>query len=323
MEYPLISVIVPVYKVEAYLEKCVKSIQNQTYRNLEIILVDDGSPDRGGEICDKLAAEDSRIRVIHKKNGGVSDARNAGLDAVTGEYIGFVDSDDWIDPEMYEALYNQMVEQQAQIACCGVLSIGTDGEIKERFPVEPRENFTISREEAQMEFVKSVHIRNSLWDKLYAAEVFEGLRFKTGIMCEDLQMLFQCIHKAQRVTCTSRPYYFYYLSEGSYMRSGFQLRMYDWIRSTEERLEFYKKFYPDCVPAAFNQYVSLCMYFLCRTADMPEWREYRAEMVANISKPLTGNLADDMGIRTKTKRLLIKIHPRLFIWVMRLTKEKL
>ena len=100
----LISVIVPVYKVEPYLDKCVRSIVDQTYQNLEIILVDDGSPDRCGEICDAWAAKDSRIRVIHKENGGLSDARNAGMAVATGKYMGFVDSDDYIAPDMYRLL---------------------------------------------------------------------------------------------------------------------------------------------------------------------------------------------------------------------------
>ena len=111
-----ISVIVPVYNVENHLEKCVRSIQAQTYDNLEIILVDDGSPDQCGLMCDAFAAEDNRIRVIHKENGGLSSARNAGIDASTGEYLAFVDSDDWIDPPMYAMLYKLCLDHQAQLA---------------------------------------------------------------------------------------------------------------------------------------------------------------------------------------------------------------
>ena len=119
MEEPLISVIVPVYKVEAYLRRCLDSIVNQTDRNLEIILVDDGSPDHSGAICDAYAKRDRRIRVIHKVNGGVSSARNAGLEAASGEYIGWVDSDDWIENDMFEYLKNLAVTCQADVAQCG------------------------------------------------------------------------------------------------------------------------------------------------------------------------------------------------------------
>ena len=129
MNNPLISVIVPVYKAEAYLEKSVKSIINQTYKNLEIILVDDGSPDRCGEMCDEFAKKDSRIRVIHKANGGQSSARNAALDIMAGDYVGFVDSDDWIEPNMYEHLYNLILKNNAQISVCGLQCDYDDGKI--------------------------------------------------------------------------------------------------------------------------------------------------------------------------------------------------
>ena len=129
MKEPKISVIVPVYKVEPYLRKCLDSIVNQTYRNLEIILVDDGSPDNCGAICDEYAAGDGRIRVIHQENGGVSSARNAGLSAVTGEWVGWVDSDDWIEPDMYEYLLKNALEQNADIAVCSHYEVHRETEV--------------------------------------------------------------------------------------------------------------------------------------------------------------------------------------------------
>ena len=117
---PKISVIVPVYKVEKYLDRCVESIVNQTYKNLEIILVDDGSPDNCPVMCDEWAEKDERIRVIHKENGGLADARNAGMNIATGDYIGFVDSDDWIEPNMYEVLLKNALKYDADISRCGL-----------------------------------------------------------------------------------------------------------------------------------------------------------------------------------------------------------
>lgn len=114
----VISVIVPVYKVEKFLDRCINSIIQQTFTNLEIILVDDGSPDRSGEICDEWKMKDKRIRVIHKENGGLSDARNKGLDVATGDYVAFIDSDDWIDPDMFQLLYDATQKYQADIAEC-------------------------------------------------------------------------------------------------------------------------------------------------------------------------------------------------------------
>lgn len=124
---PKISVIVPVYKVENFLDRCVESIVGQTYENLEIILVDDGSPDNCPSMCDKWAEKDRRIKVIHKENGGVSSARNAALDIVSGDYIGFVDSDDWIDPGMYEFLYENSQKYDADISYCGTFYNYEDG----------------------------------------------------------------------------------------------------------------------------------------------------------------------------------------------------
>ena len=126
MKEAKISVIVPIYKVENYLKRCIDSIRKQTYQNLEIILVDDGSPDMCGEMCERYAQEDSRIRVLHKENGGLSDARNVGIEAATGEYIAFVDSDDWIDDKMYEVLYDTLLKCDADIAECSYRNLYAD-----------------------------------------------------------------------------------------------------------------------------------------------------------------------------------------------------
>ena len=126
---PLISVIVPIYNVEQYLENCINSILNQTYRNLEVILVDDGSPDNCGGICDLYSDKDPRIKVIHKQNGGLSDARNKGLDAATGEYLAFVDSDDTILPEMIDKLYQRIVIDQSDLAFCGYQQVNQKGDV--------------------------------------------------------------------------------------------------------------------------------------------------------------------------------------------------
>ena len=153
MSEPLISVIVPVYNAEKYLRKCVASIRAQTYRNLEIILVDDGSCDRSGELCEAFALEDSRIVVIRKENGGVASARNAGLDAMHGDYVGFVDADDWIDPEMYEVLLQRMIAENAQISCCGT-AIVTGEKITGYFNPDMDVQFTVGGADAQSELIR-------------------------------------------------------------------------------------------------------------------------------------------------------------------------
>ena len=162
----LISVIVPIYKVEKYLRKCVESILSQTHTNLEIILVDDGSPDNCGAICDEYAKQDARIKVIHKPNGGLSDARNAGLDIMTGEYVAFVDSDDWIGPRMYETLLQMLKLFQADIAIGGVADeLEQNGKVTTVKVTNYREKpFYESATEAMHSFFTTAW---AAWDKLY------------------------------------------------------------------------------------------------------------------------------------------------------------
>ena len=314
MQEPLISVIVPVYNAEKYIEKCVASIRAQTYRNLEIILVDDGSCDRSGELCEAFALEDSRIAVIRKENDGVGPARNAGLDAMHGDYVGFVDADDWIDPEMYEVLLQRMIAENAQISCCGTAFVAVNGEITGYFDADLNVQFTVYSTNAQMELIHGGRITNSMWNKLYAAGIFDGLRQKNVYM-EDLAIQYLLIAKAERVTYTGQPMYFHYLSENSITRGHYTTRFFDWVTGTEDRLAFYQEHFPACVPEAYNQYIGLCMDMLLITWKMPEWKKLNKELVQRIAAPLTGNYGDDMGRITKLKRLLVKIHPQLFIWL--------
>lgn len=314
MSEPLISVIVPVYNAEKYIEKCVASIRAQTYRNLEIILVDDGSCDRSGELCEAFALEDSRIVVIHKENGGVGPARNAALDAMHGDYVGFVDADDWIDPEMYEVLLQRMIAENAQISCCGTAFVAGEGKITGYFDANLNVQFTVDSTNAQMELIHSGRITNSMWNKLYAAGVFDGLRQKNVYM-EDMAIQYLLIAKAERVTYTGRPMYYYFRSENSITRGHFTTRFFEWVTGTEDRLAFYREQFPACVPEAYNQYVSLCMDMLLITWKMPEWKDQNQELVRRIAAPLTGNYGDDMGRISKLKRQLVKIYPQLFIWL--------
>lgn len=209
MSEPLISVIVPVYNAEKYLRKCVASIRAQTYRNLEIILVDDGSCDRSGELCEAFALEDSRIVVIRKENGGVASARNAGLDAMHGDYVGFVDADDWIDPEMYEVLLQRMIAENAQISCCG-MAIVTGEKITRYFNPDMDVQFTAGGADAQSELIRCSCITNAMCDKLYSAEIFDGLRQKTGAYMDDMAVQYLLVARAEQVTYTARPMYYWY-----------------------------------------------------------------------------------------------------------------
>lgn len=317
MNEALISVIVPVYKVEAYLERCVDSIRNQTYKNLEIILVDDGSPDRSGQMCDELALSDSRIRVIHKVNGGLSDARNAGLDAMTGDYVSFVDSDDWIQPDMMEVLLGRMIKENAKISCCGMVRC-TDEQELYCFNPNREEQFTLSGQEAQMELLRNYRITNSMNDKLFSAEIFKELRMKKGVLFEDMQLQYRCIAKADRVTYIGTPFYCYYMAANSISRCVYTLKHYDEIRNSEERIAFYEEQYPACVPLAKAMHLDICMAMVLKTADSPDWKDLRKDLTKLVCAPVSSQVAEVMPKRVKVKRMIFKISPDLLILASRL-----
>ena len=206
---PLISIIVPVYKVEQYLDECVQSIRNQTYTNLEIILVDDGSPDRCPEMCDEYARQDSRIKVIHKPNGGLSSARNAGLEVMNGEYFGFVDSDDYIDKHMYETLISY-IDQTARISACCAYKVLKDG--REEYYSPYCNSIEYYSGEA---FLKSVYPQVNqveVWLRLFSTKDFGHLRFREHRIAEDLlYMSFIGLEmEKNRSSMVRLPYFGYY-----------------------------------------------------------------------------------------------------------------
>ena len=216
-ENPKISVIVAVYNIEDYLERSVASICGQTYKNLEILLVDDGSTDSSGRLCDLLSERDGRIRVIHKKNGGLSDARNAGMEQITGDYVGFVDGDDYIEPEMYQAMLEEMIKHKAQVAVCSYNQIGEGAD-----PCRAAgQTIPLSREEALELYLcghESYRIYNSVWSKLFERELIRGFRFPVGKKSEDIMFTTRAFCKAKRLVYLDVPYYNYVIDRaGSIM----------------------------------------------------------------------------------------------------------
>ena len=203
----LISVIVPVYNVEKYLERCVKSIQNQTYKKLEIILVDDGSPDNCGKMCDEYAESDSRIRVIHKANGGLSDARNVGIEASKGDYLMFIDSDDWIDEKMVEVLYHTLNQYEADIAECSYRNLYADCIIEETNctgNVVTGDN--IFALEAMLDWK---YFKPNAWNKLYKRSVIGDVRYPKGKLHEDEYTTYKFMYNAKKLVYIDFSFYNY------------------------------------------------------------------------------------------------------------------
>ncbi len=234
----LISVIVPIYNVEQYLNECIESIVNQTYKNLEIILVDDGSPDNCAKICDNWKERDYRIKVIHKKNGGLSDARNAGLDIARGDFISFIDSDDWIDLKMYEILLDVILKENAEICACGIMECLTSGYRKVKV-----EKINGSNEQIYKMLYNDTIYPVSAWNKLYRKECWSSLRFPIGKICEDAFTTYKLIDQASKIVQIDAPLYFYRIRENSIMTSSFSKKKMENI-SSESRwnCEFICKF---------------------------------------------------------------------------------
>lgn len=202
----LISVIVPVYNVEKYLKKCIKSIMSQSYTNLEIILINDGSTDNSGKICDELKDRDKRIKVIHKSNGGLSDARNAGLKIANGKYIGFVDSDDYIAEDMFETLYNINKKYNSDISIVSFYEIYKDKVIGVRDSKKLQE---LTKIDAMKELLIDTNIQSYAWNKLFRRELFEGLEFPTNKNFEDIATTLLLFEKANKVVLLEKPKYYY------------------------------------------------------------------------------------------------------------------
>lgn len=238
-EKALISVIVPVYKVEKYLDKCVRSILAQTYKNLEVILVDDGSPDCSGEMCDALAAEDPRVRVIHQENGGVSAARNAGLSIMTGQYFSFVDSDDLVEPTLIESLWLAIKENDADLAICGIKWVTQNREDlweAKQETVSGRENIAAYLTNHFLEWIAC-----SPCAKLYKSDALGALQFDRNIsLGEDLKFNIEYIAKINKVSVIKSCLYAYMDCAGSLTRN-FNRGHYEAICNVYELMMAYLK----------------------------------------------------------------------------------
>lgn len=219
----MVSIIVPIYKVEKYLPKCVESLMNQTYSDLQIILVDDGSPDGCGKICDEYAAKDGRITVIHQKNAGVSAARNAGLAIAQGEYIGFVDPDDYIAPEMYEIMVNTMETHAAELAVCGYDYVEEDGTVSR--PYRAREEEVLSREQLIFKlFDMPPTVRHGVVNKLFRSGVWQNLRFPEGLhSSEDVYVLTDYVKQVDKAVFVHQPLYQNLVRMGSATHGGLKI----------------------------------------------------------------------------------------------------
>lgn len=240
-EKDLISIIIPVYNVEKYLQKCVDSVKNQVYRNIEIILVNDGSTDKCMEICEKLKKEDKRIKVINKKNGGLSDARNVGINNAIGNYISFIDSDDYVDENYISLLYNSLLLYDAD------MSIASHRVIYEKNCIDKSTGlkFEANAETILEKMLYDDGIDLSAWGKLYKKELFNDVRFPKGRLFEDSATTYKLIDKSSRIAVCSNPIYNYVIRRNSISNEKFSEKKMDLIVSTKEMTDYIRKRYPE------------------------------------------------------------------------------
>lgn len=208
----LISVIVPVFNTKEYLEKCIDSILNQTYKNIEIILVDDGSSDGSDKVCDSYCKKDQRVKAIHKKNGGLSDARNVGINEARGTYISFIDSDDYIENNMYEYLLSNMTSNNTDIGICGWYLVNGKEVKKSKFV---REDAILDREQCIDELLSNNSFDNFMCNKIFKKSLFENIEFPVGRKLEDLATLYKVIDNANKIFVSSKPFYYYVMRDDS------------------------------------------------------------------------------------------------------------
>ena len=236
-----ISVIVPVYNVEQYLERCVDSIINQTYTNLEIILVNDGSTDNSGKLCDELAKKDERIRVIHKENGGLSDARNRGIDESESDLVGFIDSDDYIDSDMYEVLLKNLNDTDADLSMCALYDVYNN---TPEVQVTNKETWKLSSEQAIKMVMEAKILSVTAVNKLYRKSLFTDLKFEVGKIAEDAFIMIKLLDKCEKIVATNEKKYYYVHRENSITTQKFSTKFLNVIEAYEQNSNIILEKYP-------------------------------------------------------------------------------
>lgn len=332
---PLISVIIPVYKVEAYLAACVESVLAQTWQNFEIILVDDGSPDNCPKMCDEFAARDSRIRVIHKENGGLSSARNAGIDAAKGEYLAFLDSDDLWTPLFLERLYRAICETDADLAVCLFRRFRCDPPTE--LP-ETAQTITLTQKEA-FECLFGVHNENMVvtsskfygkelfspvnvnivvaWNKLYHADSFREIRYPVGKLHEDEAVIHEILGHTQRVAWVEEAHYLYREAPNSITTAKFNLKRLDETYAKEQRIAFFKEHgmqdLADRTKIVYlNNLMRLHRTVLAEVEDRPAAKEACKRLYQRFCELYSPSLIRDQGVKFHIRCFLFRYLPDIY-----------
>lgn len=314
MTKDLVSVIVPIYNVEKYLHRCVDSIIGQTYKNLEIILVDDGSEDSSGQICDDYVKKDKRIVVVHKKNGGLSDARNTGVKKAKGSYITFVDGDDEIMSSFVETLYDNIHSKRCDIAACAYVTLKKK---PARYTYKQgSEAIIYSPKEAIVEILTSSSFTVSACSKLYKSDIVKDIKFPIRKLCEDNGTTYKYFLKSKRVCYCPDPLYIYYQNKNSIMRQKFSLKKHDLIELTDKMCSDLQKHYPDLRDVIVKRKIHSRISFL-RQAYLDKNIDKSNTLIKNAKQFIFDNEAEFKSNKYITKKdkialLLLKCGDNIF-----------
>lgn len=308
----LVSVIVPIYNVEPYLNRCIDSILNQTYKNLEIILVDDGSTDRCGEICDEYEKINKQVTVIHKKNGGLSSARNAGLEIARGDYIGFVDSDDYIESDMYEKLISVCLESQCDVSSILYRRVDGNGNIYNITTSSDKDEF-LSAEEYLKELL--LHKGDvSVCSKLFKRSVVEELKFEVNKSNEDLLFMFEVIDRIAGIQIRAEVGYNYLVRSGSITNTGFSKNIIDMVDNSIYTFDYVKEKHSRLAKEAnrFLLYQHMVYMLMIPKSQMSKKNLHYSMTLQNIRKFILINLSNPhLKIEEKVILVIMSLSPRL------------
>lgn len=313
-----ISVIVPVYKVEEYIERCIDSIINQTYKDLEIILVDDGSPDNCPKICDIYAEKDNRIKVIHKQNGGLSDARNKGIELAKGEYILLVDSDDSIIETACEELARIIEKEEADIICFNANEIGKDNMFKS---ANDKNYIVLDNKETFKKYIKRDSIRNEAWSRIYKTELAKAIKYPIGILAEDLATAHQFILNANKIIYYDNSLYNYYHRENSITGEKSYKLFYDTYHNRTKLYETAKKVVPEILKDTENIYFLILVKVYTKFYDNSD-EEYK-KLKSEVKDKLDSSNPKLLSVKNKIIFYTYKISKRLFMVGMKKIYKKI
>lgn len=315
----MISIIVPVYNIQEYLQRCVDSLLNQTYRDIEIILVDDGSTDTSGQLCDQLAKQDRRIRVIHKPNGGLSDARNAGIEVAKGEWLAFVDSDDWVESSFLEQLLNAAQDAAADIAICSY-NLTYDHHPAQSIVINQPQQVLTQQQALEDVLTYQRYGGVMTWNKLCKRAIFDKhqLRFPKGKLHEDNFTTYQAYFYANKLVYIDQPLYNYYQRSNGIMAEQFSERRYHAVEAAQDAQQFIAHHTPELAEAAEFNLIMSYVTLLNRLHQGHACRQYRnlwREALLELSR-LNRVAAANRFLRTKDKvRLKLAAWPRVYYWL--------